>query len=317
MQTGAIYKRTFDESSGKQSTNGCPECGGRVNTTGHETVCEDCGLVLAESAVDRGPEWRSFEDDAGEPDGRRTGPPLTPTKHDNGLSTEIGWQLNGAGSGPSGRQRRRLARLRKQHRRANCRSKRERNLIGGLYEVNRVASALGLSKPLEERACVLFRSAQDAGLLPGRSIEAMATASVYATCRCSDTARLLADFVPVSRVGESSVTNAYAVLNREFGLPTPPPSPDAYLPQFASELDLGSTVERRARRVLEVAEEQGIENGRNPAGVAAACLLVAAREVGCPQPPTQTAFAEVADVSPVTLRSRRDELLTVRNEPCA
>ncbi|WP_254832595.1 transcription initiation factor IIB [Haloglomus salinum] len=317
MQTDAIYKRTFDESSGKQNTNGCPECGGRVNTTDHETVCEDCGLVLAESAIDRGPEWRSFEDDAGESDARRTGAPLTPTRHDDGLSTEIGQTVNGRGKGPSGAKRRRLSRLRREHQRTKFGSKRERNQMEGLFEIDRMGSALGLPEPVGEQASVLFKSTQEAGLLPGRSIEAMATASLYAACRCSEVARLLDEFVRVSRVDESSVTNAYKALNRELGLPTPPPSPDAYLPQFASELGLEPVVERRAYAVLEVAEEHDIVNGRNPAGVAAACLLVAVREVGCGLGVTQTMIADVAGVAPRTVRKHRDELLDASGKPVA
>ncbi|KAB7512593.1 TFIIB-type zinc ribbon-containing protein, partial [Halosegnis rubeus] len=40
----------------------CPECGGSLATdTEHgETVCEDCGLVIEEDSIDRGPEWRAF-----------------------------------------------------------------------------------------------------------------------------------------------------------------------------------------------------------------------------------------------------------------
>jgi transcription initiation factor TFIIB len=178
-----------------------------------------------------------------------------------------------------------------------------------------MGSALGLPETVEEQASVLFKSAQEAGLLPGRSIEAMATASLYAACRCSEVARLLDEFVRVSRVDESSVTNAYDVLNRELGLPTPPPSPEAYLPQFASELDLEPTVERRAHAVLEVAEAHDIDNGRNPAGVAAACLLVAVREVGCGQRVTQQMIADVAGVVPPTVRKRRDEVLNASGKP--
>jgi transcription initiation factor TFIIB len=272
--------------------------------------------VVAESSIDRGPEWRSFADDTTHGENpERTGAPVTPTRHDDGLTTEISHELNGRTKGPSAAKRRRLGRLRKRHRRTQLRSKRERNQMQGLLEIDRMASALGLPDSIEEQASVLFRSAHDANLLKGRSIEAMATASLYAACRCSETARLFRDVLRVSRDDESSVSNAYGVLNRELGLPTPPPSPASYLPQFASELDLGQGVERRAHAVLKQAEERGIANGRNPAGVAGACLLVAARDIGGRPCPTQEEVAEVADVSPPTLRNRRDELLALREIP--
>ncbi|WP_324603263.1 TFIIB-type zinc ribbon-containing protein, partial [Halarchaeum acidiphilum] len=39
----------------------CPECGGNlvVDEARGETVCEDCGLVVDEDEIDRGPEWRA------------------------------------------------------------------------------------------------------------------------------------------------------------------------------------------------------------------------------------------------------------------
>ncbi len=71
----------------------CPECSGNVVTdTEHgETVCEDCGLVVDEDEIDRGPEWRAFN--SAEKDRKsRVGAPTTHMMHDKGLSTNIGWQ---------------------------------------------------------------------------------------------------------------------------------------------------------------------------------------------------------------------------------
>ena len=89
-------------------------------------------------------------------------------------------------------------------------------------------------------------------------------------------------------------------MNQELGLPTGPVHPREYLARFASELDLPAAVERRAREFAAQAREEGIDNGRNPSGVAAACLYTAARENGYGL--TQQAAADVADVTPVTLR---------------
>lgn len=52
----------------------CPECEGRLREQATETVCDDCGLVVAEDTIDRGPEWRSFADE--ETNRERTGAPL-------------------------------------------------------------------------------------------------------------------------------------------------------------------------------------------------------------------------------------------------
>jgi transcription initiation factor TFIIB len=72
---------------------GCPDCGGSVVADAEhgETVCQDCGLVVEEDAVDRGPEWRAS--DAGERDSKsRVGAPTTNMMHDKELSTNIDWR---------------------------------------------------------------------------------------------------------------------------------------------------------------------------------------------------------------------------------
>ena len=70
----------------------CPECSGINlfwNKDKGEIICKDCGLVIEEKMVDFGQEWRDFED-GDNVSGRRTGAPMTYTKHDQGLGTEVG-----------------------------------------------------------------------------------------------------------------------------------------------------------------------------------------------------------------------------------
>ncbi|MHB9287326.1 transcription initiation factor IIB [Halobacteriales archaeon Cl-PHB] len=275
------------------STRSCPECNGELRSDDCETVCADCGLVVDEHAIDPGPEWRSFADDDTNPE--RTGAPLTRSRHDRGLSTEIGRSTR-----LKGRKRRRVSRMRRQHKRAQIGSKSERNQVYGFTEIRRLVSALELPETVRDRACVLFESAQEATLLQGRSIEGFAAAAVYATCRTASVSRTLPEVTDAARATRDELDAAYDALNRELGLPTGPIDPREYLPRFASKLDLGPDVERRARELAEEARDRGIDNGRNPGGVAAACLYTAGVELGVEV--TQATAAEVADVTPVTLR---------------
>jgi transcription initiation factor TFIIB len=272
----------------------CPECEGSLRRTGTETVCSECGLVVDEDAIDRGPEWRSFADDDTNPE--RCGAPLTRSRHDRGLSTEIGRSTR-----LKGRKRRRVARMRRQHQRARISSKRERNQVYGFTEIRRMVGRLELPESLQERACVLFESAQDEDLLQGRSIEGFAAAAVYAVCRTASVSRTLGEVVAVATADEEELKVAYDALNRDLGLPTGPINPSEYLARFASNLDVPTWLERRARELAEEAHETGLATGRNPGGVAAACLYTAAEEERYDL--TQHDVAEVADVSPVTVRN--------------
>jgi len=275
----------------KARSHGCPECEGRLSTDGDETVCDSCGLVVSTDRLDRGPEWRSFADDDTDP--ARCGAPLTRSRHDRGLSTEIG--RDGRGKG------RKWARLRRQHRRTQIRSKRERNQVYGFTEIRRLMGALSLPDRIRDQSCSLFRSAQEEDLLRGRSIEGFASAAVYAACRVAGVSRTTSEILEVAKATAGEHRAAYDALNRELGLPVAAADPTEFVARFASELDLGQTTRRRARELAERAIEEGYANGRNPSGVAAGALYLAARQQG--EAITQSAAAEVADVTAVTVRT--------------
>lgn len=279
--------------------DGCPECSGGLARQGDETVCNQCGLVVSTDRIDHGPEWRNFD---GESDsGERTGAPLTRSRHDRGLSTEIGRDTR-----LKGRKRRRLARMRRQHNRAQIRSKAERNRVYGFTEIRRLVGALSLPKDIREQSCVLFESAQDAALFQGRSLEGFAGAAVYAVCRVRGISRTVEEIVEHARGDEAELRVAYDAMNRELGLATGPIDPTEYVPRYATTLNVPARVQRRASRLAVEAQEQGIVGGRNPSGVAAACLYTAAREEDYDL--TQQDAADVAGVTPVTLRSTYYEL---------
>ncbi|MFB6251421.1 MAG: transcription initiation factor IIB family protein [Halobellus sp.] len=282
-----------------QSTNACPECGGRPETTRGETLCGDCGLVLSEYHVDHGPEWRSFADRDTDP--KRTGAPLTRSRHDRGLSTEIGRSTR-----VKGRKRRQLSRMRRQHNRARIPTKRERNQVYAFTEIRRLTGSLSLPDRIRDHACSLFRSAQSEDLLQGRSLEGFAAAAVYAACRIASVSRTVEEVASAAKATEAEQSAAYDAINRELGLPVGPIDPAEYVPRFSSELELPNAVERQARKYVTEAAERGLTVGRNPSGVAAACLYTAARDASVGL--TQRDTADVAGVTPVTLRSTYQKL---------
>jgi len=304
-------RRTRDESETTDETAAldCPECGGdlEADAAQGETVCADCGLVVEEDEIDRGPEWRAF--DAAEKDEKsRVGAPTTKMMHDDGLSTNIGWRNKDAnGRSLSARKREKMQRLRTWNERFRTRDAKERNLKQALGEIDRMASALGLPENVRETASVIYRRALDEDLLPGRSIEGVATASLYAAARQAGTPRSLDEIAAVSRVGKTEVARTYRYVVRELGLEVQPADPESYVPRFASDLDLNDGVERRARELLRNAKEEGVHSGKSPVGLAAAAVYAASLLTD--DQVTQSSVGEVADVSEVTIRNRYHEIL--------
>ena len=291
----------------------CPDCGGdlRVDDTHGETWCPDCGRVVAEDAIDHGPDWRAYT--ASERDSKaRTGSPRTFTQHDKGLTTQLSWaQTDATGTPISSNKRRTLNRLRKWQERARTGEPKERGKKAMLSEIQRLVAALGLSKADHEIAAAICHRASDQDLVPGRSYESIAAGAVYAAIRQAGHPQTLADLSHVSRLTEKQrLARTYRYLVRELDLQIPPPDPHDYLPKIASALDLSQETQRLAHDVVTAAVDAGLHSGKDPSGIAAASIYVACRHPETPadDDPTQTALSDIADVSEVTIRNRYQEI---------
>jgi transcription initiation factor TFIIB len=205
-----------------------------------------------------------------------------------------------------------MQRLRKWDERFRTRDHSERNLKQALGEIERMGSALGLPEEVRETASVIYRRALEEDLLPGRSIEGVATAALYAAARQTGTPRSLEEVATVSRIDATEFKRTYRYVVRELGLEVKPADPEKYLGRFASELGVSPAVERRGRDLLRAANEEGVTSGKHPVGLAAAAVYAAALLED--ESRTQDEVSDVADVSSVTIRNRYQELLDVVGE---
>lgn len=290
------------------TTEHCPECDGTlIEDAEHgETVCRDCGLVVDEAAIDHGPEWRSFNSQDRQQK-RRVGAPTTETLHDRGLSTNIGWQNKDSNGNPlSSKKRKRISRLRTWQERSKTQNN-DRRLKEAFGEINRMSSALGTSQSSKETACVMFRRAQQEELLPGRSLEAMASGVLYAAARMEGNPRTLEEVTTVSRVERREIGRAYWYLNKELGLEVGPTDPLEFIPRLVSDVDATDETEQIAREWIEKAKQSNTLSGCSPSGVAASALYAAGQLSGSPL--TQKELGEAADVTPVTVRNQLNNLI--------
>ncbi|TVT96485.1 transcription initiation factor IIB, partial [Haloferax volcanii] len=154
--------------------------------------------------------------------------------------------------------------------------------------------------------------ALDDDLLPGRSIEGVATSALYAAARMAGTPRSLDEITSVSRVEKDEIARTYRYVVRELSLEIKPADPEQYVPRFASDLGLSDESERRARQLLKNAKEQGVHSGKSPVGLAAAAVYAASLLTN--EKVTQNEVSEVANISEVTIRNRYHELLEAEEQ---
>ncbi|MCK5291882.1 MAG: transcription initiation factor IIB [Thermoplasmata archaeon] len=287
------------------SDDSCPECGSaHLYRDDHraELVCNDCGLVVNESEIDTGPEWRAY---TAEDNKRmaRTGAPLSQRSHDLGLSTVISYASRDFHGNPiPAKQRDRYNRMRMLHRQSNLLRPGQRSLVQALTVLDRMASVLGIPPRIRDEAALITRKALKKGMVRGRSIEGVVAASLYAACRMNNVPRTLEEMSDVSGVDRKKLRKAYSAISRQIKLKVPLVKPEDYVSRFCSKLDLGPDVEAETHRILNELDDSMGTSSFAPSGTVAAAIYVAS--VRCGEKKPQRLIAEVAGVSEVTIRNR-------------
>ena len=283
----------------------CPECQGInliLNKDRGEVICKDCGLVIEEKMIDYGQEWRDFDSEEGDKR-RRTGAPMTYTKYDKGLGTDVGQAVDIYRLG--GKSRNKLFRLRKWQYRISTAI--ERNLKLALAELKRVSSYLKLPRSVEEESARIYTLAVQRGLVRGRSMESVVAGALYAACRRHEVPRTLDELSEASGIDKKEIGRTYRFITRELGIRILPSNPVDYIARFASELKLNADTQSKSVQILNKATKAELTSGRGPTGIAAASLYVAALINN--EKRTQREVADVAGVTEVTIRNRYKELI--------
>ena len=284
----------------------CPECGSKNITydpARGEMVCGVCGAVISESMIDLTQEWRAFDDDQ-RSRRVRTGAVLTPTKHDQGITTEIG-KGRGELFKVTSKKRAQYYRLTKWHKRL-IKSK-DRNLSFAFSELQRLISLLHLSKAVHEKVAKLYQRAVNKGLVRGRSTESIIAALLYTTCREEGAPRTLDEISKASNIDKRDIGKTYRYIARKLSIRILPAKAQDYVPRFGSLLDLSEKVQVKAVDVLDKAGRYDVTSGKGPIGVAAAALYIAAVLEG--EKKTQREVADTIGVTEVTIRNRYKEMV--------
>jgi len=287
----------------EEETNSCPSCGGtRIvsdRVTG-EKVCGQCGMVVTDTVLDTGPEYRVFN--LQEEDRRRTGTGYSYTLYDKGLSTVIKGDRDAQGNKLDYETQRRMKRLQRQDNRSKVNETQARNLSIAMTEMDRMGSELHLPSNVKEQAALVYRKALKKDLIRGRSIDAFVAASIYAACRVLKVPRPLKVISAASSREHSEVAMTYRLLLKELNIRPPIDGPYKFVPSIASKLKVRQPTEMLAVEILRKVNEKKGLTGKDPRGLAAAALYMACQENNDRR--VQKVIAEAAGTTEVTLRNR-------------
>ena len=302
MQRKEVLLRTVEK---------CPECSSVNLVHNHDTgemVCGDCGLVLREQAMNKGPEWRAFTQQE-KATRSRVGMPTSYSVYDKGLSTTIGRVDRDAfGRNLPLSTRLQMWRLRKWQTRSRMHSSIDRNLAQSMTELDRLSDKTYIPRPVKEKAAVIYRKALNKNLVRGRSIVAIAAAALYAACRKSGTPRTLREISEASLVKKKDIARCYRLLLRELDIHMPVADPLTYISKIAEKTGISGKTQGLAIQILREAKKRRAAAGKDPMGLAAAALYIACLQND--EKKTQKDIAEAAGVTEVTVRNRYKSLKT-------
>jgi transcription initiation factor TFIIB len=287
----------------------CPQCHGSHLVTDEnigEVVCDKCGLVIVDKVLNKSPEWRAFtlEDRRSR---SRMGAPVSYARFDKGLHTTISGFKDASGQALSAKAKRRAYRLRKWHIRSTIHESRDRNLLQAMSELQMLSEKLHVSSGTKELAAVMYRKALDEDLIRGRSIAAITAASLYVACRLNKIPKTLKDVVEVSSRSREEVSRAYRLLVKTLKVDVPSHDALSYVSSFGEKAHVSGKVQGVAFKLLRRAKRKRVTMGKDPSGIAAAVLYIAGQLEG--ENVTQKDIAQVAGVTEVTVRNRKNEIM--------
>ncbi|QLH02706.1 transcription factor TFIIB [Nitrosopumilus cobalaminigenes] len=270
-----------------------------------EIACSNCGAVSNEKSIDISSETTGLSGEEYQSNSR-VGMKTSLKMADRGLSTIMQAQDKDAtGKSLSNENRRMFYRLRMWDR--NSRSAISvKSFQKAFTLLDGISSKLGLPESVVEETAYLFRKIAAKKILAGRSTNAMLCATVYITCRLTDTPRTLQDVANAGNIKKKNLQRIYRFLVNELDLHPDAYNPNEFVTRVSKAVGLTEKTERLAFKILGHASKKKVSTSKNPMAMAAAAINLAS--VINHEKITQLKISKASGISAVTIRDRSKEI---------
>ena len=272
-----------------------------------EIACSNCGIVSSEPIIDLGAEM-SGGSSADYQNNSRVGAKRSLKMIDMGLSTLIeAKDKDVTGKSLSVENRRMFYRLRMWDR--NSRSAvTSKSFQKAFTLLDAMGSKLGLPESVIEESAYLFRKVAARKILAGRSTAAMLSATIYATCRITDTPRTLQDIADAANIKKKVLQRTYRFLAKEMDLAPESYTPSEFVTRIAKGLNLSEKTQRLTFKILDLCSKKHVSTSKNPMAMAAAAIHLASTINA--ERVSQLKISKISGISAVTIRERRKEIVS-------
>ncbi len=275
-----------------------------------EVICENCGLVSSQKAMENPEEWTVHGSGHGSSNARhRLSLPNSITLHDMGLSTVIGSQnKDSTGHTLNSNTSSSIQRLRVWDARSRSNISGNRNLMQSFNELSRLKDKLGLTNAVVEMAAYIYRKAEEKRMIRGRSMPAILAAAIYLACRELGTPKSLREMTESSQVKSKAIRQSYRLLALELDARIPPIEPSKYVSRIANKAGISEKTKRMALSMMKKITKDEISAGKNPFTLAATVLYLSC--LASNENQTQMKIAVAAGTTEVSIRKRSKDLKT-------
>lgn len=163
----------------------------------------------------------------------------------------------------------------------NAMELREQTLLSAKLKIRKLGSSMRIPEYIMESASGWFKLALVQNFVQGRRSQNVIAACLYVACRHERTHHLLIDFSLRLQISVYSLGATYLKLVRALQIQKLPlADPSLFIQHFAERLDFGDKTAKVCRDATKLAlrmSHDWIYEGRRPAGIAGACLLLASR----------------------------------------
>ncbi len=269
-----------------------------------ETFCANCGSVTDEKTYSYSKNQTSGFGEF--MTNTQAGPKNSLQIYDKGMNTVIGEKDFSGKSLTANKST--FHRLRLWDRRSKAMKSSQSTLRKSLLLLNGMEEKLGLPDFTLENTAYLFRKAVDAKLTRGRDAVSLMCAALYISCRQTSTPRNMMEIARVGNITKKTLQKGVRVLIRRLNLEVPQYNASSFITRLSNNMGFNEKTKRFAINILSDTEARGMSEGKNPMGHAAASLYVASIINGYSV--SQREFAELSNVSTVTLRKRISAIRT-------
>ncbi|HSG83115.1 MAG: transcription initiation factor IIB family protein [Nitrosopumilus sp.] len=270
-----------------------------------EIACRSCGAVSLEKSVDVTAETTGLTGENYQ-NNSRVGMKTSLKMADRGLSTIMESQdKDSTGKSLSNENRRMFYRLRMWDR--NSRSAISvKSFQKAFTLLDGISSKLALPESVVEETAYLFRKIAAKKILAGRSTTSMLCATVYISCRLTDTPRTLQDVADAGNIKKKQLQRIYRFLVKELNLHPETYNPKEFVTRISKSVGLSEKSERFAFKILNLAAEKSVTTSKNPMAMAAAAINLAS--VINKEKISQLKISAASGISAVTIRDRTKEI---------